>query len=103
MSILIDLIKTAKTQVAQYPQYKGNFAIGMWEVVEATRDQKTKMGLVVAKGEKVLARCDIAGNIIKEKSATSRFPNTEFITVWSNRNEIATSVRAKHFTHLKGV
>lgn len=75
---------TAATQVVRYPQYKGHFA--GYRLVRVKCDVKTKMGLAFARGEYAIA--------IDRELEPNRVRCEKFITVWSKRNQIDTSVRA---------
>ena len=75
---------TAAAQVAQYPQYKGHFT--NYRLVRLKCDVKTKAGLAFARGEYALAT--------EKKDELPGLPsNGKFVTVWSRRNQIDTSVR----------
>ena len=73
----------AAKQVAQYPQYRGRFA--SYRLVRVKSDVKTKMGLAFARGEYAIA--------IDQDPEPNRVRCEKFITVWSKRNQIDTSVR----------
>jgi hypothetical protein len=74
----------AIAQVAQYPQYKNHFA--SYRLVRILRDVKTKMGLAFTRGEYALAT--------EKKDELPGLPSSgKFVTVWSRRNQIDTSVR----------
>ena len=74
----------ATSQVAQYPQYKGHFAD--YRLVRIKREVKTKMGLAFASGEYAIAT-----------TVRDELPNLpssgRFVTVWSRRNKVDTSVK----------
>jgi len=75
---------TAATQVARYPQYKNHFA--SYRLVRITCDVKTKAGLAFARGEYALAT--------PKKDELPGLPSSgRFVTVWSRRNQVDTSVR----------
>ena len=74
----------AAKQVARYPQYKGHFA--GYRLVRIKCDVKTKMGLAFARGEFAIA--------IDRDLEPHRVRCEKFITVWSKRNQIDTSVRS---------
>ena len=75
---------TATTQVARYPQYKGHFA--NYRLVRVKCDVKTKMGLAFTRGEYAIAT--------EKKDELPGLPSSgKFVTVWSRRNQIDTSVR----------
>lgn len=81
---LTSLKATAVAQVAQYPQYKGHFA--SYRLVRIKCDVKTKMGLAFARGEFAIAT--------EKKDELPGLPSSgKFVTVWSRRNQIDTSVR----------
>jgi hypothetical protein len=75
---------TATAQVTKYPQYKGHFA--SYRLVRIKRDVKTKAGLAFASGEYALAT--------EKKDELPGLPSSgKYVTVWSRRNQIDTSVR----------
>lgn len=81
---LTSLLATASAQVAQYPQYKNHFA--SYRLVRVKRDVKTKMGLAFARGEFAIAT--------PKKDELPDLPSSgKFVTVWSRRNQVDTSVR----------
>jgi hypothetical protein len=81
---LTSLKVLAATQVAQYPQYKDHFT--SYRLVRILRDVKTKMGLAFTRGEYALAT--------EYKDELPGLPSSgRFVTVWSRRNQIDTSVR----------
>jgi hypothetical protein len=81
---LTSLKATATVQVARYPQYKNHFT--SYRLVRITRDVKTKMGLAFARGEYAIAT--------EKKDELPGLPsNGKYVTVWSRRNKIDTSVR----------
>lgn len=74
----------AATQISQYPQYKGHFTI--YRLVRVKREVKTKMGLAFASGEYAIAT--------PVRDELPNLPSSgRFVTVWSRRNKIDTSVR----------
>jgi len=74
----------ASTQVAQYPQYRSHFAD--YRLVRIKRVVKTKMGLAFAEGEYAIATA------VRDELAN--LPSSgRFVTVWSRRNKIDTSVK----------
>jgi hypothetical protein len=78
------LQETAAAQVTQYPQYKNHFT--SYRLVRITRDVKTKMGLAFTRGEFAIAT--------EKKDELPGLPSSgKFVTVWSRRNQIDTSVR----------
>lgn len=82
--ILMRLKATAMAQVAQHSQYKNHFE--HYRLVRLTRDVKTKAGLAFAKGEYAIA--------IEAVDALPHLPSSgKFVTVWSRRNKMDTSVR----------
>ena len=75
---------TAATQVARYPQYRGHFT--GYRLVRVKCDVKTKMGLAFTRGEYAIAT--------EKKDELPGLPSSgKFVTVWSRRNQIDTSVR----------
>jgi len=81
--------RAART-LAKYPQYRGHF--DNYILVQINRQIKTKFGIAFEKGDYAIAR-----------PATSRpeFGSRmtwEFRTVWSDRNNIDTSVPEKYLT-----
>jgi hypothetical protein len=85
LSATLTSLKTIATeQVAQYPQYKGHFA--RYRLVRIKCDVKTKAGLAFARGEYALAT--------EKEDALPGLPSSgKFVTVWSRRNQVDTSVR----------
>lgn len=78
------LQNTAIEQVAQYPQYRGHFA--SYRLVKIKCDVKTKAGLAFKRGEYAIAT--------KNHEEMPKLPSSgRFVTVWSRRNKIDTSVR----------
>jgi hypothetical protein len=83
-AILTRLKETATAQVAQHPQYKGHFM--SYLLVRIKCDVKTKAGLAFARGEYALAT--------PKKDELPGLPSSgRFVTVWSRRNQVDTSVR----------
>jgi hypothetical protein len=81
---LTSLRATAAAQVAQYPQYRGRFA--GYRLVRVKCDVKTKMGLAFARGEFAIAT--------EKRDELPGLPSSgRYVTVWSRRNQIDTSVR----------
>ena len=81
---LKSLLAIAASQVAKYPQYKNHFA--GYRLVRVKSEVKTKMGLSFAKGEFAIAT--------EKKDVLPGLPSSgKFVTVWSRRNQIDTSVR----------
>lgn len=75
---------TATAQVAQYPQYRNHFA--GYRLVRIKCDVKTKRGLAFARGEYALAT--------EKKDELPGLPSSgRYVTVWSRRNQVDTSVR----------
>lgn len=85
LSATLTCLKAAATaQVAQYPQYKGHFT--NYRLVRVLKEVKTKAGLAFARGEYALAT--------EKKDVLPDLPsNGRFVTVWSRRNQMDTSVR----------
>lgn len=78
------LQNTATGQVAQWPQYNGHFA--GYKLVKLKRDVKTKAGLAFTQGEYAIAA--------PRRDEMPTLPSSgKFVTVWSRRNKIDTSVR----------
>lgn len=76
---------TAIAQVAQYPQYRNHF--DDYRLVRIKHDVKTKMGLAFARGEFAIAT--------EKKDEIPGLPSSgRFVTVWSRRNQVDTSVCA---------
>ena len=74
----------AAAQVAQYPQYKNHFT--GYRLVRVKRDVTTKAGLAFARGEYAIAT--------ERKDELPGLPSSgKFVTVWSRRNQVDTSVR----------
>jgi hypothetical protein len=81
---LTSLVTTAAAQVAQYSQYKNHFT--GYRLVRVKCDVKTKMGLAFARGEFAIAT--------EKKDELPGLPSSgRYVTVWSRRNQIDTSVR----------
>ena len=81
----LESLKTvAARQIEQHPQYRGRFA--SYRLVRIKCDVKTKMGLAFARGEYAIA--------IDQDPEPNRVRCEKFITVWSKRNQIDTSVRS---------
>lgn len=78
----------AAAQVAQWPQYDAAYFADFAETATVRKDVRTKMGLAFAKGDVVMF------------SRTMRGPDQDprFVTAWSMRNRIATSVRLADLT-----
>lgn len=81
---LTSLKTTAAAQVARYRQYNGHFT--GYRLVRIKLDIKTKMGLAFARGEYTIG--------IDRDPEPDRVRCEKFVTVWSKRNQIDTSVRA---------
>jgi hypothetical protein len=82
---LTSLKALAATQVSQYPQHKHHFT--NYRLVRVTRDVTTKLGLAFARGEFAIAT--------EKKDELPGLPSSDkYVTVWSRRNKIDTSVRA---------
>ena len=81
---LTSLKATAAAQVAQYTQYKHHFT--SYRLVRVKCDVKTKAGLAFARGEFAIAT--------EKKDELPGLPSSgKFVTVWSRRNQVDTSVR----------
>ncbi len=85
LSATIESLKaTAAAQVARYPQYRGHFA--SYRLVRIKSDVKTKAGLAFARGEYAIAT--------ERKDELPGLPSSgKYVTVWSRRNSVDTSVR----------
>ncbi len=82
---LTSLKVTAAAQVGQCPQYTGHFA--SYRLVRLKCDVKTKAGLAFARGEYAIAT--------ERRDELPGLPSSgRFVTVWSRRNKVDTSVRA---------
>lgn len=78
------LRNTAIAQVAPHPQYAGHFA--NYKLVRITSDVRTKAGLAFKRGEYAIAT--------KPREELPHLPSSgRFVTVWSRRNKVDTSVR----------
>jgi hypothetical protein len=78
------LQSTATAQVAQWPQYREHFA--SYKLVKIKNDVKTKAGLAFSRGEYALAT--------PHRDELPGLPSSgKFVTVWSRRNKVDTSVR----------
>jgi hypothetical protein len=74
----------ATAQVAQCPQYKDHFA--NYRLARIKCDVTTKAGLAFRRGEYVLA--------VEKTDELPNLPSSgKFVTAWSRRNKIDTSVR----------
>ena len=81
---LKSLLAIAASQVSQYPQYRNHFA--KYRLVRVKSEVKTKMGLAFAKGEFAIGT--------EKTDELPGLPSSgKFVTVWSRRNQIDTSVR----------
>lgn len=81
---LKSLKSTAAAQVAEHPQYARHFA--SYRLVRVKRDIHTKAGLAFARGEFAIAT--------EKKDELPGLPSSgKFVTVWSRRNKIDTSIR----------
>lgn len=85
LAVTLENLKTTATaQVSRYPQYKNHFA--SYRLVRVKHDVKTKAGLAFARGEFAIAT-----------EMTDELPGLpssgKFVTVWSRRNQVDTSVR----------
>ncbi len=81
---LQSLKATAAAQVAAHPQYKNHFA--SYRLVRIKCEVKTKAGLAFARGEFAIAT--------EKKDERADLPSSgRFVTVWSRRAQIDTSVR----------
>jgi hypothetical protein len=81
---LTSLRAVAVAQVVRYPQYREHFA--NYRLVRIKCEAKTKAGLAFTRGEYALAT--------KKKGELPGLPsNGRFVTVWSRRNQMDTSVR----------
>lgn len=81
---LMSLKALAASQVARYAQYKDHFA--GYRLVRVKCDVKTKAGLAFARGEFAIAT--------EKKDERPGLPSSgRFVTVWSRRNQVDTSVR----------
>jgi hypothetical protein len=81
-------IAEADKQKAPYPQYRGYFLNSdarTWTLVTVTRTIKTKMGVAFLAGDKALAMT----------GGTDRRATPKFVSVYSLRNRILTSIPAK--------
>lgn len=77
----------AAAQVAQYRQYAAHFT--SYRLVRIKIDVKTKMGLAFARGEFAIAT--------EVRDELPGLPSSgRFVTVWSRRNKIDTSIRTTH-------
>lgn len=85
LAVTLENLKTTATaQVAQYPQYKNHFA--SYRLVRVKCDVKTKAGLAFARGEFAIAT--------EKTDELPGLPSSgRFVTVWSRRNQVDTSVR----------
>ena len=80
------LIATAEKQVAAFPQYRGHFTGSVLGRVRRTL--KTKSGIAAVAGETVLINpgsCEVSTNV---RGATHAY-----VTFWSSRNGVDTSIR----------
>ncbi|HSX23022.1 MAG TPA: hypothetical protein VLE97_09635 [Gaiellaceae bacterium] len=81
---LESLRATAAAQVARHSQYRNHFA--SYRLVRIKSDVKTKSGLAFARGEFAIAT--------EKKDERPDLPSSgRFVTVWSRRNQVDTSVR----------
>ena len=83
----LETLKTeAAAQVAHYPQYAGHFA--PYVVERMKRTVTTKAGTVAVNGEAVLVH-----PATRSVSTNLRGATHAYVTVWSLRNKVDTSVR----------
>lgn len=80
------LLATANTQVSRWPQYKNHFTA--YKLIRIKRDVTTKAGLAFARGEYAIA------TTVRDDELPGLPSSGRFVTVWSRRNQIDTSVRA---------
>jgi hypothetical protein len=81
---LTSLKAAAAAQVAQHPQYKNHFA--GYRLVRVKCDVKTKAGLAFARGAFAIAT--------EKKDELLGLPSSgRYVTGWSRRNQVDTSVR----------
>ncbi len=84
IATLRHLQSTATDQVAQWPQYNGHFA--GYKLVRIKAEVKTKAGLAFTQGEYAIAT--------PHRDPLPGLPSSgKFVTVWSRRNKVDTSVR----------
>ena|ERR1019366_8346365 len=91
----LELIERAAASMAKYPQYNGHFLDYM--LVRVNRDIKTKAGLAFSKGEITIAKPDAA---ILEFSFDAKLIGKSFLTVWSFKNTVDTSIQEAHIKQL---
>jgi hypothetical protein len=82
---LATLIVQAQAQVVRFPQYADTFQDA--RLVRVTSEVKTKMGVAFAAGEEAI--------MLKDE------PRQGFVTLWSMRNAIGTSVPVSKVTGLQ--
>lgn len=83
------IVAQAAERHAPYPQYAGHWDGQEWQLVTITKRVKTKLGVAFEAGEVALARADRVGGYPHPKGWT-------FVTAYSVRNGIDTSVRVEH-------
>jgi len=85
LSATLDSLRAvAAAQVSRYPQYAGHFAD--YRLVRIRKDVTTKAGLAFRHGEYALAT--------EHRDELPDLPSSgKYVTVWSRRNRVDTSVR----------
>lgn len=83
-----ELIAQANEQNARWSQYQGYF--DGFVRVTVKRDLRTKMGQAFLRGDVCIARPGV-----ETSDEYSRYPGTTWMSVYSFRNGIVTSIRAR--------
>ncbi len=91
-----EVIRQADEAHARYPQYAGHWDGPEWFVVRITRTVKTKMGVAFEAGEITLAK----HSRIDPRDLAIVGPRPLFVTAYSIRNKIDTSVQAAYVEQL---
>lgn len=95
MALKANLLEIARSQTAQFPQYRGHF--DDYKMVQIKRAVKTKMGLAFDQGEFAIAKPEIRHFI--------RHDNVKgvAITVWSMKHKCDISILARDVEIIEGV
>jgi hypothetical protein len=83
------IVAIANNHNAAYPQYAGHWDGSEWYAVRIVKDVKTKLGLAFQAGEVTIARADRGDGYAHPKGWT-------FLTAYSVRNKIDTSIRTEY-------
>lgn len=84
-------VDVANQQNAQYPQYLNHWDGPEWYLVTITHEVRTKLGLAFKAGDVTLARPAAA-----DLPPHPRYPERQYVTAYSARNRVDTSIRIEH-------